>query len=182
MTQHVMLDIETMGTTPGCVVLSIGATTFKLDDSPHYTQQTFFKVLNLTESLELGLRIESSTLKWWLTQNHQTLKNQLMEDGAFPLPGLLEIFNEWLSDNMVECVWGNSASFDCGLLRAVYEAAKVRPYWSHRNEMCYRTVKNLCPEIPLAEKDGDRAHDPVYDAQYQIQYLKKVINHLNIKL
>lgn len=177
MSINCMLDIETMGTTPGCVVLSIGAVGFNFDGS---SLSKYFTVLDLNNSLDLGLKIEPDTLNWWLGQNQEILKKQL-RDGT-PVVQVLEEFNDWLNDISAEIIWGNSASFDCGLLRAVYEAAKVRPYWSHRNEMCYRTVKNLCPEIPLAEKDGNHAHDPVYDAQYQIQHLKKIINHLKIKL
>ena len=63
--RHLMLDIETFGTTPGCVVLSIGAVEFDLDG----IKGEFHAHIDVDSSTALGLKVDARTEKRWLEQS-----------------------------------------------------------------------------------------------------------------
>lgn len=177
--KHCMLDIETLGTTPGAVVLSIGAVVFKL--SPLTMCGQFNMVISLEDSIRVGLAVEASTLKWWLTQRAEVLRDQLQK--ALPINFVLGSFNDWFRLEECSTIWGNSAAFDMGMLAAVYRAAGETVPWEFRSERCYRTVVKLCGDkLVWNKKDTEQAHNPVYDCMYQIEHLHKATKILGIEL
>jgi hypothetical protein len=62
---NVMVDIETLGTEPGCVVLSIGAVAF---DKEMGFVEDFYEVINTVDSFSEGLTYDNDTLAWWKKQ------------------------------------------------------------------------------------------------------------------
>ena len=59
----VMLDLETFGTRPGCVIRSIGAIVF----DPYSTQtgETFYCNVTREDQERLGLHVDPNTEAWW---------------------------------------------------------------------------------------------------------------------
>jgi hypothetical protein len=91
----VMIDLETLGRRPGCVVLSIGAVEF----GPAGLGREFYIVLDIFGQKSLGLHEDPDTLAWWEAQSieaRQVLTQA--RDPKLPKFGLsLDLFNEWLS-------------------------------------------------------------------------------------
>lgn len=175
--KHAMLDIETLGTDPGSVVLSLAAVEFSIfdgDDASHgvnlVTGEEFFRTITLRSSVNAGLKIDPGTLEWWLKQDSKILKESLTN--GIPLDDALAQFTQWKNLNGITHLWGNSVRFDLGLLEACYDAAKKSRPWNHRYEMCYRTMKNMFP-LSAYERpaDNDNHHNPVADCHWQIDYL-----------
>jgi hypothetical protein len=144
---HIMLDLETLGTVPGCVGFSIGAVVF----DPHAQKlgSEFYTVINVDSCLDRYLREEEDTKKWWAGQSDEA-KVALLEARdptvSVPLVEALENFNGWqraqaLSKNIR--MWGNGADFDNPILRVMYDAAGIKPYANGFGGRCYRTLKNL---------------------------------------
>jgi len=70
MATHAMIDIETLGTEPDCVVLSVGAVKFdpyKLTD-PH--AKTLWRP-SADEQMTADRSVLESTLQWWAGQPQQ---------------------------------------------------------------------------------------------------------------
>lgn len=63
---HVMVDLETMGTLPGCAVASIGAVEF--EPRTGKIGASFYLAIDLASCGALGLSCEVDTVKWWLGQ------------------------------------------------------------------------------------------------------------------
>src|SRR5688572_9943106 len=61
---HVMVDIETLGSAPGSVILSIGAVWFG-DDG---LGSEFYRTVDIFDSLLRGLTIDAATVAWWRDQ------------------------------------------------------------------------------------------------------------------
>jgi hypothetical protein len=61
MTTHLMLDLETLGTRPGAVILA--AAFVRFSDEAHVTLN-----LNIPEQQALGLEIDPATHAWWNDQ------------------------------------------------------------------------------------------------------------------
>lgn len=164
---HLMIDLETLGTDRDSVVLSIGAVEFDLLKGE---QGNSFKVnIDIQSSLEAGLKINGDTLKWWLTQRPEILSRSLY--GYVVLEEALKNLTNFIINNDIAYVWGNSASFDLGLLKDCYSKFNMEVPWSYRGERCYRTMFNMV--YIDAEKPKD-AHDPIVDCRYQIDNLIKI--------
>lgn len=138
----IMLDLETLGTRPGCVIAQIGAVAFE----EATITQPFFAKVDITDAQREGLVIEAETVKWWLKQ----------EDGAraeigdgLRLGKALWAFTMYhatitgLNGGQKPKIWGNGAAFDNVILRAAYEKAKIEAPWAFWDDRCFRTLKNL---------------------------------------
>lgn len=76
--KHVMIDIETLGVSPGCIVHSLGIVVFDLDpfsDSFASTQETIFPI-DVQE--RKGLLIDDNTFKWWEARKKELQKLEIL--------------------------------------------------------------------------------------------------------
>lgn len=173
---NLMLDLETMGVNPGCAIVSIGAVQFDLNTGK--LGEKFYTSVDLKSCVDAGLKIEPDTLMWWLKQSDQARAK--LYEGISPLATALTDFATFLIRNEIDTLWGNSASFDCAILKACYLAYNKKSFdgpwtspWNVFNEKCYRTVTKLFP-ANLTKKDATKAHDPIYDCEYQIANLCRI--------
>lgn len=165
-----MLDLETMGTNPGDAVVAIGACVFDAKGICN----TFYETISLESCLASGMNITGATIMWWMQQEHGARKEvfQATQD----LDDALVKFMQWLPQSVN--VWGNSASFDCGLLEAAYRLRGIPQPWPFWKEKCYRTVKGLAPGIPI-EHNGTK-HNALVDAIAQAEHLITIMDHLGL--
>jgi len=122
-------------------------------------------------------KISPSTLQWWLEQRPEILKKMFATSQH--LNKTLYEFKEWCASLEIVYPWGNSASFDLGILVNTYTSWDIELPWKFYNERCYRTVASLAGV--KAVKDESKAHDPEYDCEIQIAALTKAYKILNIK-
>lgn len=171
-----MIDLETLGTKPDSVFLSIAAVQFDITNGD--IGKTFQVNIELQSAIKSGRTIDADTIKWWLEQRADIMKK--MFETPIQLPIALHQLSFFFEENKLIFPWGNSASFDLGMLNDAYAKARIRQPWSFRAERCYRTVIQMLNQFPL--KDPVRAHDPIYDCEYQIQCLVLLNRELNFKL
>jgi len=158
MTNHVMLDLETLGTGSDAPIVSIGAVLF---DSERILD-TFYQVVELKGLLEVDLE----TVQWWMQQPDEP--RQVFNDpGALPIRSSLDRFSHWLDKGC--CMWGNGAGFDNVILANCYKRIGIDPPWSHRLDRCFRTVKNLYSALDI--KRSGVHHNALDDAVYQAEHL-----------
>ena len=133
-------------------------------------------------ALHLGLRR--------LRQNDQALRLKAEGDAkklprvsieaynGEPIETVLDDFGTWIAQTCRhEDVrpFGNSASFDLGILGGAYDRlGKPRP-WVHWNERCFRTIRNLYPAVEYNVEDkGREAHNALADAVFQASHIFKI--------
>lgn len=163
----VMLDLETLGCKPGCVILSIGAVAFTRDGAIDGERGSFYRVLSVHGGLRRGHHVDASTLAWWVRQD-PAAKPSLLEalDKADDGLSALIDFAEWLrgwGDDVV--VWGNGASFDQPILASYYAVGDLPLPWAFWNERCYRTLKNQVPDVKMSRSGVH--HNALDDARSQ---------------
>ena len=172
--RHIMLDLETLGTKPGSVILSIGAVLF--DPKTGELGETFYSVISIKDSLSHNLHVEPSTQAWWDKQSDEakTVLTEAQAPEATPLAVVLNNFKHWVQDHTIEkqnrLIWGNGASFDVPLLEAAYEAVGLTPPWNYWGSMCFRTMKNLYRDVVPPPREGTH-HNALDDAKHQAQHL-----------
>ena len=165
-----MLDLETLGTQPGSVILSIGAVRF--DRTGIDVAGKFYQTIKIQSCLDAGLTVDGDTIKWWLKQSEEA-RREIYDAKQSELTNILTLFTFWCGKS--EYVWGNGAAFDNALLRSAYAAVKLSPPWESWNDMCFRTVRAENPHIEPPEFKGVK-HHPVDDARHQAEHLIKIWN------
>lgn len=178
---HLMVDIETLGTKPGAVIISISAVQFDLATGK--TGSKFSTFISLTDSVERGLEINSDTVVWWLGQDKDSqneLLDGIMAGKGKTLATALMDFNSWTLNTFGGGkdfeIWGNSARFDLGLLSHAYDLIGLKPGWNHRNERDVRTLVSFAPEIKEGMTFVGIKHDGFYDCLHQIKYCHATYN------
>ena len=162
--RHVMIDLETMGTTPESAIVSIGAVLF----DPRYNQvskTTFYSELDWEGQ---DRQICPDTQEWW---TNQSPKAQAALDGLDDLKSVLADFTNWLPDDCK--VWGNGATFDISLMENAYRQLGMEIPWKFWNVRDCRTVCDMYESKRggFNKKVGGDAHNALHDAKYQAQYV-----------
>lgn len=140
---HIMLDLETWGTIPGCDIRSIGACWFKPNEAwvaPRQSHGGFY--LATEDGSAYGLTKDASTIKWWSEQSEEA-------QGAFNNPVnlavALEAFNRWITtihdgESSDLRIWAHGPHFDVSIIEVVYRATGVPIPWSYRSPRDTRTI------------------------------------------
>lgn len=172
---HIMLDLETMGTDPYSPVIAIGACRFEINDE--LIMDFFYQPIKLESCMKLGLKPSASTIEWWMDQSPEA-KALFKDPTAVDLPLALDAFTEWHNSDHGS-IWGNSASFDCGLLKNAYKACDKEVPWQFWQEKCYRTLKGLVPDVKLSRIGT--FHNARDDAISQAIHLRDIYKRLGLK-
>lgn len=159
---NTMLDIETLGTEPGCVIVSIGAVKFNEDTIGN----TFHRTIDIESCTDAGLTIDGDTLQWWLKQD---AKEELT--GSDDLEEVLNAFAMFCEGD----VWANAPTFDCRILGAAYSALGMETPWEYYDERCYRTLKDIVT-VPI-EQNGTK-HNALDDAISQAKTAQRALRKL----
>lgn len=170
---HVMADIETAGTRPGSVILSIGAVAF--DYARNALGPEFYVVINRESCHAAGLTEDPATIAWWRRQS-VVARQVFVEANAslHTLQDALQLFSAYMRQFGGQVrVWGCGSSFDGVLITAAYQAIGLKAPWRFTNDRCYRTLKNLFPHIEM-ERSGVH-HNALADAKSQAVHAMRLL-------
>ena len=175
-----MIDIETLGVTPGSAIIAIGATVFSLPRNYDPANPiSFYTTISKQSCLDVGLTTDSSTLAWWNKQD-PVVRDEAF-NGSTHIRTALERFSSYL--NSIEmmsgykvAVWGNGANFDITLLEAAYNKLMLPITWKYSNVRCYRTLKNLSP-ISETAFVGIK-HHALCDAEFQASNAERMLTYI----
>lgn len=160
--KHVMVDLETMGTVPGCPIMSIGAVAF--DPVKGTLGSQFYDVVDLQSCMNAGLRLDASTILWWMKQSDEARAALTDREGA-ALPIALSRFAEWFSKSGGQFFWSHGASFDEPILQVAARVAKVTMPWKFWDVRDTRTLFDLAG-VTVGRGKGTH-HNALDDAQAQ---------------
>jgi DNA polymerase III epsilon subunit-like protein len=172
--KHLMVDLETLGTVPGCVILSVGAVFF--DPVKLELGDEFYKVIHTRSCEEAGLHTDPDTVAWWNKQSAAAnqVRTDAMLDGQSSLKSVLEEFNAFIKRDTGVKVWGNGADFDNPILVCAYKAVGTKQGWLPYNGRCYRTFKNMFKDTKMDERVGT-FHNALDDAKNQALHMLKIL-------
>lgn len=168
---NVMVDIETLGTDIGSVIVTIGACGIGTDGNYH----DFYARLSMSESIGLGFKTNGSTIKWWLEQE-DAARQELINGDTKDVVSALKGFATWLGRNFDADfrIWCNGASFDFPMLKAYFLKFDMNVPWKYWNERDLRTMKGICPAIKNFKFDGTK-HSALDDAKNQFEQLHLIM-------
>lgn len=176
----IMLDIETLGVSPGCVVLSIGAVPFDLRDrsKTHWRHGVFHSRISVESCEAVGLVKEYGSMRFWDSQPEAVRAEAFR--GDFALREALETFSKWFlglaPDPDTVTVWCQGANFDIPILAAAYRACDMYVPWHYRAPRDTRTLYDLADFEPART----HAHDALEDCQEQVRNVLAAAERLGI--
>lgn len=177
----ISIDLETLGNKPGAVITQIGLAAFY--QRPSSGGQASMAGLHIKvdpqSCLNAGLKIDWSTIAWWLTQDDAprlAMARQGKNDNSLPmaLTKVDQFATEMCGTERAVRVWGNGCGFDCTLLEMAYYACGRTPSWDFRNVRDLRTLAALLPAYAVNRPMPTVAHDALCDAMAQAEWIQRL--------
>lgn len=167
---HFMLDLETLGTQPSTVILTIGAVLFdprgtgiidKIELRPTIDEQT--DVFNRT--------IDDSTVEWWSKQSADAIEEAMGDRDRISFKESMEKLHKfaWKADK----VWANGSIFDIAVAESAFRDLDMTPPWKFWNVRDCRTIYDLAGvSLKDAKYNTKTTHKAVEDAIHQAVVLQ----------
>lgn len=178
MSTQIMIDIEALGTKPGCQVLSIGAVAFHPETKT--LGKSFYGVLDVRAQEREGLTTNFETIRWWMGQNKEA-RDDVFKGQRLAVEPLLYGFNNWLRDvggcdertgELEAPIWANDPDYDISILEALYSAFRNDTCWGFRHESFRGFRKHVVGKSqPWPEVEGFIPHHALWDAKKQAAYI-----------
>lgn len=182
MTIEMMIDIETLGTKPNAVVLSVAATAFTQADG---IVDEFETTLDVDEQIEqLDRSIDYSTLVFWMDQPKKAKEKAFSETRDALGGGLSEFigfFNNHRHDRDPLPTWALPPSFDATITGHLIHTFGLNVPWHYRELRDLRTLLDATGDpsgIKMAaygdpKMIGFVPHDPLWDCRLQVETLRR---------
>lgn len=193
---NVMIDIETLGSSPGAAIVTISAVRFNLITGE--TKEELYLNIDPKTCVNIGLHIDPSTIVWWLKQAGVEIDEC---DAPVDLDEILKLIPEDANEAVMEAfspskgvhiddalnelsgfikssdkVWGNSARFDLGILDMAYRAIASTIPWKFYNERCLRTLVAFDNNVKRHMDFDGQKHHALDDCKHQIKYAVEIWN------
>jgi hypothetical protein len=177
---HVMLDLETFGVRPGCVIRSIGAVEFEIDGK---TGDTFYANIEPRSCEVVGLTIDPKTRDWWLQQPGAV--QAIFKKDPQTLRAVVRDFYGWFrskgpADKIR--VWAHGAAFDPPIWQAAAEAVGLDGVpWSYWNVRDTRTLYDFTLfDVRDMERDS-LPHSALDDCLFQVKCVAAAYQRFELK-
>jgi len=164
-----MIDIETLATTPDAVILTIGAVEFNpfSDD----IGDTLYSRLDVEQGNRV---IEDNTIEWWGKQDKHLQEEAFSDGDRIQLEDSLKKLTKMVVKN--NRVWANGISFDIPILENAYRSYGMHPPWNFWDVLDTRTIYKINPN---KSKLGN-SHNALEDCVNQIVLLQESLKSLNV--
>lgn len=161
----VMIDIESLGTSPDCVILSIGAVLFdpkgmgvveKLELRPSVEGQTD----------KFNRSIDEGTLLWWSQQSTEAMTEALSDEGRISFKECMDALYKFAWNR--RAVWSNGAGFDVVVMESAFKNLDMSIPWPFYTVRDTRTLFDIT-NVSLRDKkyNTKTTHRAIEDAEHQ---------------
>ena len=174
-----MIDLETLGTRPNALMLTIGAIRFDPfadnANTPLDKMDTFYRRVSLESFDTLDHTVDDATLEWWGKQADDVREEAFAEEDRQPIDKVLLDFYRWVGT--VDNIWANGSGFDCSIIEHFCREVKQGIPWDYWKVRDARTIYALAPNV---ERPTGAAHHAVWDCWAQIVRLQRTFKQLGI--
>ena len=168
----IMMDIETLSTSPDAVILSFGAVVF--DPTSDTLGEQIDLRISIDDQNELGRDISESTLDWWSKQDEKIQEEAFSDDGRI---GLVEFSRELRKFfKGAEEVW-SQGSFDHAVLENLFKQMNEPAPWP------YYAVRDSRTLFGVINGNIDRSnhHSALGDAIAQAEAVQRALSKIDYR-
>lgn len=172
----IMVDIETLGTEPGCVVTQIGWAFLDLDELEVTGSGSV--ELDIGSQLAKGLRIEQDTLEFWRQQSSEVIDAVFSCETTERRPNwaVLEGVSEKLIPDGDARIWAGPSGFDIPILAHLFKTYGMALPWHWRQ---VRDLTTLRKSLGYEEEiENPMHHHARWDAETQARHLANCLRLL----
>lgn len=177
MTLHLMIDLETLGAGPDCVILQIAAVPFKEVGMLPAVDNFYIPSLSIAEQINLGRKLEDDTLRWWMSTDPEKLCVILNTKQCCFVDALAD-FENYIHKLDPAFIWSHGATFDIPILTHAFKQFGLR--WPVGYD-CFRDTRTLLwmkkvrsfRDLPYTNCDP---HDALGDAIYQAYCVQHLLS------
>lgn len=167
MANDIMIDLETLDTSPYCVILTIGAVRF--DPKGMGVVERLELRPTIEEQTEIHNRIiNEDTIRWWSTQSPEAMEEAMGDRGRIPFRDCMEQLYKFCWNR--RAVWSNGAGFDIVACETAFRQTLTdRPNTIPWPYYTVRDTRTLYEIAGVKLKDGGHktTHKAVEDAERQ---------------
>lgn len=171
-----MVDLETVSTDNNAGIIALAAVPFLFGE----TAPVFYQKCSLQSVEAEGFHVSRSTLEWWDKQEEATRTEAF--SGTQHINEMLlsfwEYVNQFKSQGFTPVIWGYGSMFDNVILTNAFDHFAMTIPWSYKQDMCFRTLKNVFDFVAPPVFIGDK-HNALADATYQAQHAEKILKGLD---
>lgn len=176
---HLMIDIETLGTQPNAPIIAIGAVFFDPDTGELGAElDTHISLITAMKNRPA----DPNTLRFWMNQSDEA--RHAMTSGDKPLDAALSTLANMIRqhtdpDQRLK-VWANGPSFDLTILKHAYHQYNMNAPWPYNADRDVRTICDLAaPNIDRNEFTfNGEPHCALDDAKHQVKYVSAMWQHI----
>jgi hypothetical protein len=177
--RDIMIDLETLATTPSALVLTIGAVRFDpLADNSEQTVNdldSFYVRADPNTFDWPGVDVSDDTLAWWSKQSPEAQAEAFGDHlERFDIRDCLEGLFEFCRP--CDRIWANSPSFDITILETIARQLGKQVPWKYYQTRDCRTVYKFFDDFSKSTID----HNALNDCFAQIIRLQRNLKSLNI--
>lgn len=172
----IMLDIETLGTRPGCVILTLGAVKFN-PFSMEAPGPGLYVRPDVDEQIAAGREVQEDTMRWWMQQAEDVREEALGEDDRISVEEMYKQLNRFLvgSNN----IWCQGPVFDIAILEHLYRQYGWPTPWQFWQIRDSRTLFGVHGDPRVKGKVG--LHNALEDCVSQATAVQQVYNKLGLE-
>jgi hypothetical protein len=177
MKTHIMIDIETLGTNPDCVILSVGAVKFDPFGTTVPQHKTLWRP-NIDQQLEAGRTVDEGTLEWWSKQAADIRENAFSTDDRIDLDDFFKSLNRYMTG--ADKIWCQGPQFDMVIIEDLYRQFDHHRNWAYWQVSDCRTIFNMMPVDPrkAIQQNLHRADE---DAYWQAVCVQRTFKHFGVQ-
>ena len=171
-----MLDLETLGTQSGCVILTLGAVKFDKFELDSFGDGLYLRI-DVDEQIAKGREVQEDTLQWWMRQVEDVREEALGEHDRVSVTEMYKQLNKFLVG--VDDIWAQGPVFDIAILENIYRQYGWPTPWQFWQIRDSRTLFGVHGDPRVKGKAG--LHNALEDCISQAQGVQQIYHQVGIK-
>ena len=139
----VMIDLETLATSPDAAILTIGAVKFDPfgDDAKDPTCEKFYVRVDLDSCDRIGLVTNDDTIAWWANQSKEAQEEAFNPDNRIDIVDAMNQLYKFCWG--AKRVWSHGAAFDIVICEHIFGKIQKAVPWKFWEVRCTRTLFDI---------------------------------------
>jgi len=172
----VMIDLETLATSPDAAILSIGAVKFDPFGNETTDYDEFYLRVDVDSCDSINLTVSDDTIEWWSKQSQEAQDEAFNPENRVHIKDAFEQLYKFCWG--CKTVWSNGAAFDVVICETVFNRIGKKVPWEYWQVRDCRTLfdQELMGIDP--QKPAITAHNALDDALAQAISVQNVLRKL----
>ena len=167
----IMLDLETLATSPDSVILTFGAIKFNPFDPEQELDTGLYFRLNVDEQIALGRHVDPGTVDWWGRQSEEVREEALGEHDRIGLEKFTAELNRFVVG--ADRIWAQGPVFDIVILENLYRQLQKPAPWPYYT---IRDSRTLLKALGDSRTQGPMLHNALADCVSQAQAIQTAVS------